>query len=67
MTVTAAATATGKMLNVQQVAKHLGLSVKTVRELCTTGGLRHIKVGRQYRIAESWLHTWAESRSVGGS
>lgn len=43
------------MLSIEQVAEHLGLHVKTVRNYVREGRLKAVRIGKQYRIAASDL------------
>jgi len=43
------------MYSVEQVAGHLGLHVKTVRNYVREGRLKAVRIGKQYRIAASDL------------
>ena len=45
------------MYSVEQVAEHLGLHVKTVRNYVREGRLKAVRIGKQYRIAASDLAT----------
>lgn len=42
-------------LTAEQVAERLQVDVKTVRGYCTTGKLRHTRVGRHIRVRPEWL------------
>src|SRR5690606_10265103 len=44
-----------KMYSVEEVADHLGLHVRTVRGYIRTGRLKAVRIGKQYRIAQSDL------------
>jgi len=43
------------LLSVEQVAEHLGLHVKTVRNYVREGRLKAVRIGKQYRIAAADL------------
>ena len=43
----------GRLLNVAEVGRALGMSPKTIRNWLVLGRLRFFKVGRSVRIAES--------------
>jgi excisionase family DNA binding protein len=43
------------MLSIEQVAEHLGLHVKTVRNYVREGRLKAVRIGKQYRIAAADL------------
>ena len=43
------------MLSIEQVAEHLRLHVKTVRNYVREGRLKAVRIGKQYRIAASDL------------
>ena len=43
------------MFSIEQVAEHLGLHVKTVRNYVREGRLKAVRIGKQYRIAAADL------------
>jgi excisionase family DNA binding protein len=43
------------LFSIEQVAEHLGLHVKTVRNYVREGRLRAVRIGKQYRIAAADL------------
>ena len=43
----------GRLLNVAEVGRALGMSPKTIRNWLALGKLRFFKIGRSVRIAES--------------
>jgi excisionase family DNA binding protein len=45
------------VLSIEQVAEHLGLHVKTVRNYVREGRLKAVRIGKQYRIAAADLAT----------
>jgi excisionase family DNA binding protein len=53
------------MYSVEQVAKRLGLHVKTVRAYLRTGRLKGVRIGKQYRIARTDLDTLTGTRGTG--
>jgi len=67
-----------KMYSVEDIAKHLGLHRRTVRNYVRSGLLKAIRIGKQYRIAaedlsaltgrpESIKETWPVQRHVEAS
>jgi excisionase family DNA binding protein len=50
------------LLTIEQTAKHLQVSTKTVRRLIDAGDLIAHRFGRGYRISESDLHTFIRMR-----
>ncbi|MFC4058200.1 helix-turn-helix domain-containing protein [Planomonospora corallina] len=49
---------TGSFYSVEQVAEHLGLHVRTVRNYVRDGRLPAIRIGKQYRIAHEDLEAF---------
>lgn len=43
------------VLDIQQVAKVLGVSTKTSYRLLREGAINHLKIGRNYRIPKAYL------------
>jgi excisionase family DNA binding protein len=43
------------MIDVREIAGRLSVSVSTVRRLIRNGSLQAVRVGRQWRVAESWI------------
>ena len=48
------------VLNLKDVAKYLGISKDTVRKLCLSNQLKHIRVGRLYKITKENLVNFLE-------
>lgn len=51
-------------LTAKEVANILKLNVLTVYEYIRNGGLKAIKLGRDYRIEEKYLDTFIEKHKV---
>lgn len=49
---------------IEQVAELLNVSYQTVRDMIVSGKLKAFKAGRQWRIKESELDRYIESRST---
>src|ERR1700730_15399487 len=52
-----------ELYSVHQVAQRLGLHVRTVRNYVRDGGLKAVRIGKQYRIAREDLEAFT-GRSV---
>jgi excisionase family DNA binding protein len=52
-----------RLLSIAEVARHLGVSKKTIRRLVEDGRLRSYRVRRQIRISEEDLTAYATSRA----
>jgi excisionase family DNA binding protein len=50
------------LLTIEQTAKHLQVSTKTVRRLIDAGDLIAHRFGHQWRISKSDLHTFIRMR-----
>jgi excisionase family DNA binding protein len=50
-----------KMLTVQEVQKHLGLSKNTMTKILAVGSFPKIKIGNRYRIPEQKYLKWLEA------
>lgn len=48
------------VLNLKDVAKYLSISKDTVRKLCLNNQLKHIRVGRLYKITKENLVKFLE-------
>lgn len=48
------------ILNLKDVAKYLSISKDTVRKLCLNNQLKHIRVGRLYKITKENLVKFLE-------
>jgi excisionase family DNA binding protein len=46
----------------EEIAAYLGIAAYTVRQLCRSGKLRHVRLGRTIRIRKAWADTFAESQ-----
>ena len=58
---------TGALLNVDEVARALGMSPRTIRNWMALGKLRYFKMGRSTRISENEvLEIIARSHRTGG-
>ena len=53
-----------KLLTVEEVARYLDVTGKTVRRLITDEKLAGIKVGREYRITKAALEKFLEQQEV---
>ena len=47
-------------LTLAQAAEALGLSVDNVRQLCQSGEIPHVRVGKFYRIKPIDINNWIE-------
>lgn len=54
-----------EVFTVEQVAARLSLCKRTVRELITSHELKHVKIGRVYRVTEKQLEEFLKKRSIG--
>jgi len=51
-----------RLLTIREVAAQLGCSTKTVRRLITSGTLRAVRLGRDWRIDDLDLRAFIEMR-----
>lgn len=54
------------MLNTDQVAELLGMSVSTIRKWVHYGYIPHVKLGRAVRFREKDIETWTEEKAEKG-
>ena len=47
----------------EDIAAYLGIATYTVRELCRSGRLKHVRLGRVIRIRKDWVDVFAESKT----
>ena len=47
--------------NLEEIAKHLGVSKDTIRSYIKKGNIPYYKVGRQYKFKLSEVDAWVES------
>ena len=47
--------------NLEEIAKHLGVSKDTIRSYIKKGTIPYYKVGRQYKFKLSEVNAWVES------
>jgi len=52
-----------EFFSAEDIAEYLGIAPYTVRELCRTGKLQHVKLGRMIRIRKDWADTFADSQT----
>ena len=48
------------MLGIEQVADVTGYGAFRVRELCRSGKMPHVRLGRAFRIPRDMLRAWLE-------
>lgn len=54
-----------ELMNVDDIAKYLNLSTRTVYSMVKKGEIPHIKVGGQYRFIESEIEGWIRKKATG--
>jgi excisionase family DNA binding protein len=54
-----------KLLNIQEVAQYLGVSIITVRRLAKRGDLQGFKVGKNWRFKQSTLLAYIARKEKG--
>ncbi len=50
-----------KWVNLEQIAKHMGLSKDTIRNYIKKQRIPYYKIGKQYKFKISEIDTWIES------
>ena len=52
------------LLNAEQVARMMGLSIATIRRWVLTGYIPYKKIGRSVRFSAAEIKCWTQSKSV---
>ena len=55
-----------RLMNIEDMAKILGLDPYTVREMCRKGELPAFKVGKAWRVSVVQFEDWVKERTHGG-
>lgn len=50
----------------EEASEALGISLRTMRKLIKSGAVRHIRIGRLVKIADSDLQSFIDTRKRGG-
>jgi len=53
-----------ELMTTDEVATYLRRSVQSIRDLCRSGRIPHIRVGGQYRFRLSDIEAWLEEHTV---
>ena len=53
-------------MSLKEVADYIHISKDTVRKACLTGELKHIRIGRLYKITKEQLIEFFEKAKYGG-
>ena len=56
-----------KLYSPEEAADHLGISLRTMRTMIKRGDIRHVRIGRLVKIADSDLQAFIDSRKRGGN
>lgn len=54
------------VMSLKEVADYIHISKDTVRKACLTGELKHIRIGRLYKIPKEQLIEFFEKAKYGG-
>jgi excisionase family DNA binding protein len=58
-----------ELLTLDEAGKRLGISAESVRRLCKSEKLKHIRLGPRnwwYRTTEAWIEEFIQASAVGG-
>lgn len=54
------------LLTTKEAAEITGLTRNTIQRLCREGKLRHVEVGREFRLTMEGLEAWKRENEKGG-
>ena len=61
---TEAGTLVSPWIDMKAAAAYLGFCEKSIRRACATGGLRHVRIGRNIRTQRPWLDAFVISQDA---